>query len=92
MCLPSSDRFILERFFAGALDTAVQSSRQADSILNHTLKNCMADGAGEIELFLESVDQDDPTYTQLSNAAISLQRGMRACRQRQVFCSLCVVM
>ena len=80
--------FILQRYFQVALGKAVESSRKADSILNHTLKNYMADGAGEIELFLDRVDGEDPMYAELHSATISLQRGMRACRQRQAYLQL----
>ena len=80
--------FILQRYFQVALDKAVESSRKADSILNHTLKNYMADGAGEIELFLDRVDGDEPMYAELHSATTCLQRGMRACRQRQAYLQL----
>ena len=80
--------FILQRYFQVALDKAVESSRKADSILNHTLKNYMAGGAGEIKLFLYRFDGDDPMYAELHSATTCLQRGMRACRQRQAYLQL----
>ena len=67
-------------------------TREADSILNHTLKNTMADAAGQLEIFL-----DDPNLTEdldarliqnLKMALASLQRGMKCCRNRQAYLSL----
>ena len=52
--------FILQRHFQEALDKAVASSRKADSVLNHTLNNTMAEAAGRIELFLDKVQSEAP--------------------------------
>ena len=62
-----------------------QASRKADSVLNHSLKNRMADAAGEVELFLE-------TYTGphavLLECVASLRRGMQLCQHRQAYVDL----
>ena len=39
---------------------AAEAGRKADSILNHTLKNTMADAAGEIDMFLGSDQAQGP--------------------------------
>ena len=81
--------FILSNHFEAELNLAVQASRKADSILNHTLKNNMADACGEIQLFLVNTCASDPEYSPLHSATYALQRGMRACRQRYAY--LCLV-
>ena len=79
--------FSLETYFQAALETAVAASRQADSILNHTLKNTMADAAGNIEMFLDNVEPGmDVVHLKQSEA--SLRRGMRACQHRQAYLQL----
>ena len=79
--------FLLEYCFQTALETAVAASRQADSILNHTLKNTMGDAAGNIEMFLDEVDSStDVVYLRQSWA--SLRGGMRACQHRQAYLHL----
>ena len=77
--------FILQRYFQVALDKAVDSSRKADSVLNHTLNNTMAEAAGLIELFLDKVQSGVPMYSELHSATVCLQRGMRACRHRRAY-------
>ena len=77
--------FLLERSFEEALEGAVRASRQADSILNHTLKNTMADAASDIELFLEDGVVGEG---HLRRAAASLWRGMRSCLNRQAYLHL----
>jgi signal transduction histidine kinase len=79
--------FLLENYFQVALETAVTASRQADSILNHTLKNTMADAAGNIEMFLET-DQTGTDVIHLRQSCASLRRGMRACQHRQAYLQL----
>ena len=74
--------FLLEYCFQTALETAVAASRQADSILNHTLKNTMGDAAGNIEIFLDEVDSSTD-IVHLRQSWASLRRGMRACQHRQ---------
>ena len=72
-----------------ALQSAAEAGRKADSILNHTLKNTMADAAGEIMLFFEEVKTrgQDPN-PELQRAVASLQRGMRFCQHRQALIQL----
>ena len=64
-------------------------SKEADSILNHSLKNTMADPAGQLEIFLDDSDgiKDlDPRLIQnLKMALASLRRGMKSCRNRQTY-------
>ena len=77
--------FILQRHFREALDKAVDSSRKADSVLNHTLNNNMAEAAGLIELFLDNVQSEGPVHSELHRATVCLQRGMRSCRHRRAY-------
>ena len=77
--------FILQRYFREALDKAVDSSRKADSVLNHTLNTNMAEAAGLIELFLDNVQSEGPVYSELHRATVCLQRGMRSCRHRRAY-------
>ena len=71
-----------------ALEVATEASRKADSILNHTLKNTMADAAGEIDLFLENGPCDEVACAPLRQSVASLRRGMRSCRHRQAYLQL----
>ena len=80
--------FLLERFFEEALRVQVNAGRHADSILNHTLKNTMADAAGSIELFLERRQNRGESEVHLQHAAAALRRGMRSCRNRQAYLHL----
>ena len=66
----------------------VNAGRHADSILNHTLKNTMADAAGSIELFLEGRQDRGGDAVHLQKAAAALWRGMRSCRNRQAYLHL----
>ena len=68
----------------------MQAARVADSILNHTLKNTMADAAGLIEMFVQDCDGIDPAMMllNLEQSASALRRGMRACQHRQAYISL----
>eukprot|EP00667_Euglena_gracilis_P003243 EG_transcript_3253 len=61
----------------GAREAAVK----ADNILNHILKNLMADAAGCIYLFSDGVKE--PIPPDLQQALGLLDRGMRWCRRRQ---------
>eukprot|EP00668_Euglena_longa_P003879 GGOE01004544.1.p1 GENE.GGOE01004544.1~~GGOE01004544.1.p1 ORF type:complete len:743 (-),score=201.65 GGOE01004544.1:1991-4114(-) len=56
-----------------------EASQKADSILNHILKNIMADAAGCVELFVGGAAESEA----LHQAADCLYRGMRWCKQRQ---------
>ena len=81
-------QFLILRQFASNLETAVGASRKADSILNHTLKNTMADAAGEIELFLKDHPEDTTSLLYLRRSMECLRRGMRTCRHRQAYLQL----
>ena len=87
--------FYSERLFETALKVAVQASRKADSILNHKLKNNMADAVGDIDMFIEDVEKvgnnvNPQSVDQLKQAGASLRRGMKSCRHRQVYLQLVV--
>ena len=71
-----------------ALTVATEASKKADSILNHTLKNTMADAAGEIDMFLETSSCSPSARAPLDQAVASLRRGMRTCRHRQAYLHL----
>ena len=64
-----------------------QASRKADSILNHTLKNTMADAVGDIDMFLQKTAANIDVM-HLRQAAAALRRGMRQCRHRQAYLQL----
>eukprot|EP00667_Euglena_gracilis_P009998 EG_transcript_10172 len=62
----------------------LHASQTADSILNHTLKNILSDAAATMELYLAGrVERDS-----LESAIHCLRRGMRACKDRQVYLKL----
>ena len=84
--LTRRSQFVAACSYQSKLKIAVEGSRKADSILNHTLKNTMADAAGEIALFLHSPSLDNTFHLQQSYA--SLRRGMRSCRHRQAYLQL----
>ena len=79
--------FSLEHSFQAALELAVEASRKADSILNHTLKNTMADAVGDIDMFLQKTAANIDIM-HLRQAAAALRRGMRQCRHRQAYLQL----
>eukprot|EP00668_Euglena_longa_P007008 GGOE01008371.1.p1 GENE.GGOE01008371.1~~GGOE01008371.1.p1 ORF type:complete len:677 (-),score=200.43 GGOE01008371.1:758-2674(-) len=60
---------------------AREASIKADNILNHILKNLMADASGCIYLFAENEKRTIPP--DLQQALTCLDRGMRWCRRRQ---------
>eukprot|EP00667_Euglena_gracilis_P003956 EG_transcript_3966 len=62
----------------------MRAAQTADSVLNHSLKNTMADVAGHIETFCGG---SAPRST-LEDALACLRRGMRICKERQVFLQL----
>ena len=64
------------------------ATEKADSVLYHSLKNTMADSAGEIELFLQTTGHDAATCAPLRQAVACLHRGMRSCRHRQAYLRL----
>ena len=76
-------RVMLLHYLARAeVEMTFEASQKADSILNHSLKNRMADGAGEIELFLGSYTGP---HQPLSKCIASLHRGMQMCQHRQLY-------
>eukprot|EP00667_Euglena_gracilis_P005215 EG_transcript_5246 len=66
------------------LTRELQASQMADSMLNHTLKNLLADVAANIEVFLAG---SGPRGT-LEDSVTRLRRGMVACKERQVYLKL----
>eukprot|EP00668_Euglena_longa_P010637 GGOE01012882.1.p1 GENE.GGOE01012882.1~~GGOE01012882.1.p1 ORF type:complete len:677 (-),score=154.84 GGOE01012882.1:1081-3111(-) len=62
-----------------------ESTRKADSMLNHILKNIMADASGCISLFL-----DQPLESHLQEALECLKQGMLWCKKRQTMLRLTV--
>ena len=77
-------QFLLEQQFADDLAEALDASRKADSILNHTLKNTMSEAAGEIEMFLGGL-RSDTSLSHLRSSLSSLRRAMRSCHARQAY-------
>jgi len=73
-------KFLAERLLSQQMHVAVT----ADDILNHMLKNTLADAAGYIELFLAGAS----TSEVLHDSVHCLRRGMKACKQRQVYVKL----
>eukprot|EP00667_Euglena_gracilis_P007972 EG_transcript_8059 len=59
----------------------LQASQLADSVLNHMLKNALADVAADIEIFLAG--ELGPEV--LEEAVVCLRRGIRSCRERMVY-------
>eukprot|EP00667_Euglena_gracilis_P004097 EG_transcript_4111 len=66
------------------LTREMQASRMADSMLNHTLKNLLADVAATIEVFLAG----QAPGSALEDSVTCLRRGMMACKERQVYLKL----
>jgi len=66
------------------LERQMHASTTADSILNHMLKNTLSDGVAHIELFLAG----SASRAALHDGVSCLRRGMRACRERQVYLQL----
>ena len=60
-------------------------SRKADSVLNHTLKNTMAEAADGLDGLMEEPQCSDRQAQTLKTCVASLRRGMRACRHRQAY-------
>eukprot|EP00669_Euglena_mutabilis_P011421 TRINITY_DN606_c1_g1_i2.p1 TRINITY_DN606_c1_g1~~TRINITY_DN606_c1_g1_i2.p1 ORF type:complete len:526 (-),score=72.23 TRINITY_DN606_c1_g1_i2:224-1801(-) len=73
-------KFLAETLLAHQMDAA----EMADGILNHVLKNTLADVAGYIELFLAGSSPADV----LGEALHCLRRAMKACRDRQAYLKL----
>jgi hypothetical protein len=79
------ERVHRQRFLAQTLlQKQMHSAMSADSILNHMLKNTLADAAAHIELFLAG---SAPTAA-LQDSVLCLRRGMKACKQRQLYLKL----
>eukprot|EP00667_Euglena_gracilis_P003783 EG_transcript_3794 len=62
----------------------LHSSRLADSILNHTLKNILADVASNLEVFLSGAAE--PAL--LEDCIACLRRGMQSCKDRHTYLKL----
>jgi len=81
------ERIQRQKFLAEMLlEQQMRASETADSILNHTLKNILADVAAFIELFLT----DRAPRGVLEDALACLRRGVKACKERQVYLKLVV--
>eukprot|EP00667_Euglena_gracilis_P005001 EG_transcript_5029 len=78
-------QFVSEHRYEAELESALTLAQSADTILNHTLKNTMADAAAEIEVFLSQARERDP---HLVSSMECLRRGMRSCRYRQAYLML----
>jgi len=66
------------------LERQMRASETADSILNHMLKNTLADVAGYIELHL----QGSIPVSALHDSLACLRRGMRVCKERLAYLKL----
>eukprot|EP00669_Euglena_mutabilis_P001955 TRINITY_DN1254_c0_g3_i1.p1 TRINITY_DN1254_c0_g3~~TRINITY_DN1254_c0_g3_i1.p1 ORF type:complete len:529 (+),score=62.72 TRINITY_DN1254_c0_g3_i1:24-1589(+) len=66
------------------LERQMHAVETADTILNHTLKNILADVASYIELFLAGSASPEL----LKDGVSCLRRGMRACKERQAYVRL----
>ena len=70
-------------------ELTMKAAQEADSILNHTLKNSMADAAGLLDAYLQDAPELPPSLRgRLELSLASLWRGMRSCRHRQVYMNL----
>jgi len=79
------ERFQRQKFLAETLlARQMHAGETADNILNHMLKNTLADVAGYIELFLAG----SATVESLHDGVTCLRRGMKACRDRQAYLKL----
>ena len=70
------------------LKNNAESSKKADSILNHSLKNRMADAAGEVEIFLSKYSGPEEMSASLWQCSRSLRRGMEMCQHRHALLKL----
>eukprot|EP00667_Euglena_gracilis_P004969 EG_transcript_4998 len=66
------------------LTREMQAAQLADSMLNHTLKNLLADVVASLEVYLAG---EAPSGT-LEDSVTCLRRGMMACKERQVYLKL----
>lgn len=77
----------INRCQATALHARIERERaekEADSMLNHNLKNIMADGIASVELYELTANDKH-----LANAKLSMKRGMTWTRRRQSLIMLC---
>mmetsp|Transcript_8193 Transcript_8193/g.20166 ORF Transcript_8193/g.20166 Transcript_8193/m.20166 type:complete len:696 (-) Transcript_8193:107-2194(-) len=65
-------------------DKKERAARQADCLLNHTLKNIMADGIASVELYEQNGDRE-----YLKQAKLSMKHGMWWTRRRQSLFMVC---
>ena len=70
------------------LRTHYEASITADNMLNHSLKNKMADAKGELEMYLSEFGGSDEDKTRLLQAINSLQKGMQMCQHRNALLKL----
>ena len=70
------------------LENHLEASQKADTILNHSLKNRMADAAGEVEMFLSTYSGPEELSTSLWRSTRSLRRGMAMCQHRHAILGL----
>jgi len=79
------ERVQRQKFMAETLlSEQMHAGEMADNILNHTLKNTLADVAGYIELFLTG----SAPVEVLNDGVACLRRGMKACRDRHAYLKL----
>eukprot|EP00667_Euglena_gracilis_P003018 EG_transcript_3026 len=79
------ERLRRSNFLAQALlAQELRASQLADSILNHTLKNILADVAANLEVFLAGGGET----TFLLDCIACLRRGMQSCKERQMYLKL----
>ena len=82
-------RFESEYRFETQLAESIEASRKADSILNHTLKNTMADASTCLELYLAALgDTVSSGVGHLRRSQECLRRGMMNCHNRETYLKL----
>eukprot|EP00668_Euglena_longa_P042842 GGOE01056719.1.p1 GENE.GGOE01056719.1~~GGOE01056719.1.p1 ORF type:complete len:740 (+),score=216.30 GGOE01056719.1:35-2221(+) len=85
LCAAVFERMLRRNFEAERLLWwELQASQMADSVLNHSLKNTLADVAGNVEMFLAGAL---PTRV-LEECIVTLRRGVRSCKERQGYLKL----
>ena len=84
------NHFDTQYSFQTKLDAEISASTEADRILNHCLKNNIADAAGNLDIVIADAGKGKATRLGLLRAAReALQRGMESCRSRKTFTKLC---
>ena len=78
--------YLAERLARKASEVRMlEAAREADSVLHHSLKNCMADAWGLIDIFLQRSEVREPLLCQ---ALARLQWGMNWSKQRSLITRL----